>query len=150
MNGDLIWTWFIDPYLRQAHILKVAKKLSAWHEAIQSDCLDSGRLSNRGSSGHYIDVWVDDWGQLRNPPLATFALEGRMFYGYGLIFECDSAGETLPVSFSADFLKDMLCLSFDASWEKRLKVADYFPQLTRIVKWEKWHSAVGATFKQGI
>lgn len=135
-----IWGWFIDPYLRTATPVQVPKKLSAWHEAIQVDCLDVKRLSNQ-HLGHYIDVWVDDCGQLRNPPLATFSIEGNMLYGYGLIFEGDSSGDTLSVSFDANFLIQHLCLTFDPDWEKRQPdLAPYFHQLTRVIEWEKWHA----------
>lgn len=134
-----IWGWFIDPYRCRAHILSVPKQLKSWYQALECDCLDMGRLNTK-VNGRHIDVWVDDTGQLRNPPLVTFSLEGRSFYGYGLIFEGDNAGDTLSVSFDFDFLTQILCLTFDVGWEKRIPPANYFPQLTRVIEWEKWHA----------
>jgi hypothetical protein len=142
-----IWGWFVDPYQRKVHNLLVPKELKAWYQALEADCLDMGRLNTR-INGRFIDVWVDDCGQMRKPPLVTFSLEGRMFYGYALIFEGDSAGETCSASFDSDFLIKMLCLTFDPAWEKRLQVANYFPQLTRVVEWEKWHAPKDYRVKQ--
>lgn len=142
-----IWGWFIDPYQRKAHILNIPKKINAWHQALEVDCLDMGRLNTR-VNGHHIDVWVDDCGQLRKPPLVSFLLEGRQFYGYALIFEGDSAGDTLSASFDFDFINQILGLRFDVDWEKRLQVANYFPQMTRVIEWEKWHAPTPLEGKQ--
>lgn len=134
-----VWGWFIDPYQRKAHLLNLPNKLKAWYQALETDCLDTGRLKTR-INGHFVDVWVDDYGQLRKPPLVSFLLDGREFYGYALIFEGNHAGDTLSVSFDVEFLDQQLGLRFDLAWEKRLQVANYFPHLTRVIEWEKWHA----------
>lgn len=141
-KADLLSTIFIDPWRREVTLLKIGKELHEWHKALDSDVLDSFHIFELLPNGNAIDVWVDDLGQLREPPLATFILRDTRFYGYGLLFEVEvQSRDTVSVSFDLEFLKNSLCLTME-EWEKRLKPADYLEQMTRVIEWEPWFHKV--------
>lgn len=130
----------IDPWRREATLLRIAKDIHEWHKALQCDCLDVGRFFNLLRNGNAIDVWVDDVGQLRQPAVPTFLLGGRKFFGYGLMTEGEDP-ETVSVTFDLPFVKNSLGLTFE-DWEKRLNPEHYLSQMTRVIEWEDWFHKV--------
>src|SRR5215471_7393075 len=114
----LIRSWFIDPWLRTATPVEIRRDLDDWHEALKCDTLAAGYIQGALPNGRVICVWVDDCGQLRQPELATFMLEGVRYWGYGLLNEGDAGGETVDCTFDADFLIEDLQLQFE-EWERR-------------------------------
>ena len=138
----LIWSWFVDPWLRTATPVEIRMDLDDWHDAIMSSTLDAGYIHGAVPSGNTICVWVDDLGSMRQPELATFMLAGTRYWGYALINEGDAGGETVNATFSAEFLVDRLQLQFE-EWEARLNLDDYIVEMTRLIENEKWYAKPG-------
>jgi len=136
-TNKLLWTWYIDPWKREACPLQIDEELSAWRQAIQSDELGIGVIeANDNGREIIIDVWCDDNGRYRNPDLPTFNVGHHWVFGYALLFE--RAGEnTVSVGFDAEFLINDLRLQFE-SWEERLNPDDYVKQMLRVIELEPW------------
>jgi hypothetical protein len=119
----------IDPYQKQIHEVSTKCDINAWHKLLDCDILDVARAGDY--KGQPIDIWVDDEGLLHEPqpPLFRWKNYPTTLAGYGLILSSNHEGDSISTNIDRWDLGKFI--QFE-DWERRLKVDEYFDQLSRI------------------
>lgn len=126
----------LDPWQRRIHRIQVDHSLAAWCRILGCKSVKRLEIHRNIQGTRAVDIWVDDEGLMKEPMPPTFKVRAypQALAGYGLVLGANlKTDESIDCPMGKDHFEVYIAWE---PWEKRLKVEDYFEQLSAIHDWE--------------